>query len=619
MDGSKSGHKLMVVAMWIIFGSFIICILPVAADPQTTLIQCACSPPAYKAINTTAFKENLIAVLTSLRSNISKSHFATSEQIENTTDPVFGLVQCRNYLVSNDCLQCYTEAEKQIRACCSSEGFNGARIHMDGCFLRYENRTFFSEGDDPGSSSKCTSADNPEEFNKKTQMLLMELISNASKNDGYAVGSIESSSTAIYGLANCWPSLSNLDCQDCLKKALNRVQNCSPMREGRAPPNLSEPSSKKQSKLLPILLGSIGGVFLIIAVLCVMFTFRHSFQQLCALVRLQSKKDKKGNFDNNNVLGEGGFGTVYKGNLLDGRQVAVKKLNGSRTTQAMAEFVTEAKLINSVRHRNLVRLLGCCTRGHERLLVYEYMPNGSLDKHLLGDITSPLNWETRFDIIVGTAPGLAYLHEDSNVRIVHRDIKCGNILLDDKFHPKIADFGLAKFFPEGETHVSSRVGGTIGYTAPEYAAYGHLSEKADVYSYGVVVLEIVSGRKCMNTRLPAHMQLLLEWAWNEYESDQALGIVDAKLEGTYPQEQVLRVITVALLCTQGSADLRPPMSQVMSMLTRDSEIVVKPIRHPFIGGSGSGSSSSTLTAFAMTSETRSSESHGSISASFLPR
>eukprot|EP01018_Ginkgo_biloba_P034026 Gb_11949 [translate_table: standard] len=661
MDGSKSGHKFIVLAMWIISGCLII--LPVAADPQTALVGNGCSGDDYKYVNATAFNENLNAVLTSLRSNISKTGFATSEQTKGTTDPVYGLAQCRNYLASNDCQQCYAQAEKQIRTYCSSQKYNGGRIHLDGCFLRYENTSFFTQGTDGGASNYCGSINDsePQEFSEKAQMLLTKLITNASTNGGYTIGSIavESSSEAIYGLANCWPSLSSSTCNECLQDALIQVKKCFQSSNGRgleagcfmrystsdffsnnqtsSTPNLSEPSSKKKSKLLPILLGSIGGAVLIIAVLCVMFTFRHSL----LYVKLQSKKDSRdgdllaresfeqvifdyevlrnatGNFGNDNVLGGGGFGKVYKGNLPDGRQVAVKKLNGSRTTQAMAEFVTEVKLISSARHRNLVRLLGCCTLGHERLLVYEYMPNNSLDKHLFGDIINPLNWEIRFDLIVGTARGLAYLHEDSNVRIVHRDIKCGNILLDDKFHPKIADFGLAKFFPEGQTHLSSRVGGTIGYTAPEYAVHGQLSEKADVYSYGVVVLEIVSGRKCMNTRLPEHMQLLLEWAWNEYESDQVLGIIDTKLEGMYPQEQVLRVITIALLCTQGTAVLRPSMSQVMSMLTSDSEIVVRPTRPAFISSIGSGRNG--LTASAMTSETRSSESHGSISASFLPR
>ncbi|KAH9295910.1 hypothetical protein KI387_039498, partial [Taxus chinensis] len=216
------------------------------------------------------------------------------------------------------------------------------------------------------------------------------------------------------------------------------------------------------------------------------------------------------NFDGRNLVGKGGFGEVYKGRLVDGRTIAVKKLNGRQSTQALDEFVKEVELISSVRHRNLVRLLGCCTHGHERLLVYEFMSNNSLDKHLFGDAKNQLQWDVRFSIVLGTARGLAYLHDDSNARIIQRDIKAANILLDDKFQPRIADFGLAKFFPEGETQVSTRIGGTIGYTAPEYALQGQLSEKADVYSYGIVILEIVSGRNCNDLKLPKPLQFLLQ-------------------------------------------------------------------------------------------------------------
>lgn len=223
-----------------------------------------------------------------------------------------------------------------------------------------------------------------------------------------------------------------------------------------------------------------------------------------------------------------------------------------------------------------------------------------------------MSWEIRLNIIMGTARGLAYLHEDSNLRIIHRDIKCGNILLDDIFHPKIADFGMARFFPEGETHVSTRVGGTRGYTAPEYAVHGLLSEKADVYSYGIVVLEIVSGRQSVDESLPAPMQLLLELVWNEYEHDKVLDIVDSKLEGQYPPEQALRVITIALLCTQGSSGMRPTMSQVLWMLNNDSEIDVLPTQPAFIDVTSDSRANSSATSKSTTSDSRGShESRGS--------
>jgi serine/threonine protein kinase len=217
------------------------------------------------------------------------------------------------------------------------------------------------------------------------------------------------------------------------------------------------------------------------------------------------------------------------------------------------------------------------------------MSNNSLDKHLFGEIRNALSWKSRLNIIVGTARGLAYLHEDSNVRIIHRDIKCANILLDDGFYPKIADFGLARLFPEGETHVSTKVGGTIGYTAPEYALHGQLSEKADVYSYGIVVLEIVSGRRCVDARREDPMRLLLEWAWNEFEHEHVLNIVDPTLEGQYPREQALRLITIALLCTQGSSALRPAMSEVASMLTNNLQIPLHPTQPAFIASASAPS------------------------------
>uniref|UniRef100_J3M5D1 non-specific serine/threonine protein kinase n=1 Tax=Oryza brachyantha TaxID=4533 RepID=J3M5D1_ORYBR len=282
------------------------------------------------------------------------------------------------------------------------------------------------------------------------------------------------------------------------------------------------------------------------------------------------------NFNYQNIIGEGGYGPVYKGKLLDGRVIAVKQLSES-SHQGKTQFVTEVATISAVQHRNLVKLHGCCIDSKTPLLVYEYLENGSLDRAIFGH-SLKLDWAMRFDIILGIARGLTYLHEESSVRIVHRDIKASNILLDTDFTPKISDFGLAKLYDEKKTHVSTRIAGTLGYLAPEYAMRGHLSEKADVFAFGVLMMEMIAGRSNTNNTLEESKIFLLEWAWGLYEMGQALGVVDPSLK-EFNKDEAFRVIRVALLCTQGSPHQRPPMSKVMAMLTGDvdvGEVVTKP-------------------------------------------
>ncbi|XXG68630.1 hypothetical protein AAC387_Pa06g1675 [Persea americana] len=271
-----------------------------------------------------------------------------------------------------------------------------------------------------------------------------------------------------------------------------------------------------------------------------------------------------------NKLGEGGFGPVYKGTLPDGRIVAVKQLSVA-SHQGKNQFVAEIATISAVQQRNLVKLYGCCIEGDERLLVYEYLENKSLDQALFGKSNLHLNWATRFDICLGTARGLAYLHEESRPRIVHRDVKASNILLDADLNPKISDFGLAKLYDDKLTHISTRVAGTIGYLAPEYAMRGHLTEKADVFAFGVVTLEILSGRPNSSLNEDPEKMYLLEWAWHLYENNRALELVDPALS-EFNEGQATQMIGVALLCIQASPMLRPPMSRVIAMLLGDIEV-----------------------------------------------
>ncbi|KAK9714702.1 hypothetical protein RND81_06G113600 [Saponaria officinalis] len=286
------------------------------------------------------------------------------------------------------------------------------------------------------------------------------------------------------------------------------------------------------------------------------------------------------NFNLSNKIGRGGFGIVYKGILKGGLQAAVKTLSVD-SKQGLREFLSEINTITNVRHPNLVELLGCCAEGTNRILVYEYLPNNSLDRALLGFTSDRglLNWERRSAICLGTARGLAFLHEELVPPIVHRDIKASNILLDTNFLPKIGDFGLAKLFPEDITHISTRIAGTMGYLAPEYALGGHLTKKADVYSFGVLMLEIISGQSSSKANWGGSQKYLLEWVWQLYVEGRVLEIVDSEM-GEYPEGQVIRCIIIAFFCTQGAANKRPSMRQVVEMLSRKTRLNEKQLTAP---------------------------------------
>ncbi|KAK1422754.1 hypothetical protein QVD17_18040 [Tagetes erecta] len=280
---------------------------------------------------------------------------------------------------------------------------------------------------------------------------------------------------------------------------------------------------------------------------------------------LKQLKIATNNFNASNKVGEGGFGAVYKGTLSDGTVVAVKQLS-SHSRQGNREFLNEIGVISCLQHPNLVKLHGCCIEGDQLLLVYEYLENNCLAKALFGKSPFMLDWPTRFKICIGIARGLAFLHDESRLKIVHRDIKVTNVLLDKDLNPKISDFGLARLNEDDKTHVSTRVAGTIGYMAPEYALWGYLSDKADVYSYGVVLLEIVSGKN-NNSYIPTNDCIcLLDWACRLQTSKQYAELFDEKLEPAINKEEAETVVKVALLCTNGSPSMRPTMSEVVNML-----------------------------------------------------
>lgn len=277
-------------------------------------------------------------------------------------------------------------------------------------------------------------------------------------------------------------------------------------------------------------------------------------------------------------LGEGGYGAVYKGILPNHSTVAVKQLF-VKNAQGIDEFLNEVVLITGMKHRNLVNLKGCCLREDQRLLIYEYVDNYDIDQVLLqGENTTPLSWAVRRNICLGVARGLHYLHSLAKPRIIHRDIKASNILLDNNFEPKIADFGLALLFPDEKSHIMTvHVAGTKGYLAPEYASLGQLSEKVDVFSFGVLCLEILSGRRNIDETMPLDEVYLSKWAWKLHGEGKLVDLVDPTLILQDDERaEVLRLINIALLCSQDAAEQRPTMARVVAMLQHDteSEVVV---------------------------------------------
>ncbi|TVU49114.1 hypothetical protein EJB05_00406, partial [Eragrostis curvula] len=285
------------------------------------------------------------------------------------------------------------------------------------------------------------------------------------------------------------------------------------------------------------------------------------------------------NFCPGNKLGQGSFGCVYLGKLKNGEKVAIKVLS-SESRQGMKEFLNELGVISNVTHPNLVKLLGCCADGGQKMLVYNFIENNSLAQILFGNSHSGirLDWRTRVKICIGIAEGLAYLHEEVRPPIVHRDIKASNILLDRNLNPKIADFGLAKLFPGNMTHISTRVAGTLGYLAPEYAIRGQLTKKADVYSFGVLLLEIVSGRCHTDPTLPLEDQYLLEKVWMLYESGDLESIIDKTLQRDFDAEEAHRLLKIGLLCTQDATKIRPSMSTIAKMLKYECAVGDKIMR-----------------------------------------
>ncbi|GKV42872.1 hypothetical protein SLEP1_g50234 [Rubroshorea leprosula] len=598
--------------LWAIVWVFLLMENGANSDPQLNLLNSVCAQ--YNVPNSQEFSRNLNATFLKLREElVSGNYFATADQASGSS-PTYAMVQCRKYLSPTDCLACFDAALSRIRNCST---VYGAGVVYDGCLLRYESTNFYDQSTEEGHSMNCgnQTALNPTSFHAAVGGLLNDLQVAIPRIKGYfAAGKKEvSGNITVYGVAQCIETISKSGCQDCMAVVYSDIQQCPPSSDGRAidvgcflrysespffadnqttdiAPFLKNESSSKKDALIG---GLVGGIGLLLLVLAVFFWFRSSRSKKMEprgdILELRgpvhySYSDLNSatqNFSLENKLGAGGFGDVYKGVLKNGKVVAVKKLAIDQSLRAKADFESEVRIISNVHHRYLLRLLGCCSKGAELLLVYEFMPNGSLDKFLFGEKKGSLNWKQRFDIILGTARGLAYLHEEFHLCIIHRDIKPGNILLDHDFQPKIADFGLARLLPQDRSHLSTKFAGTLGYTAPEYAILGQLSEKVDAYSYGVVVLEIISGQKSSKTISDSDDEFLLKQGWSLYENNRHEELVDETLDRSeYDAEDIRKVIEIALLCTQASAASRPTMSEVVVLLRSKGSLNRRPTSKP---------------------------------------
>ncbi|GAV62001.1 Pkinase domain-containing protein/Stress-antifung domain-containing protein [Cephalotus follicularis] len=590
------------------------------ADPRATEIALICTNETATVPQRQVFVSNFLAAMDTLTPLINlQGYAAVVNGTGNTTVYAYG--ECMKDLDQTDCNLCFAQCKTQILKCLPFQlATRGGQNFFDGCYLRYDAYDFFDESLSAQDRTVCADQDfqgNTTVFKDNAIELVKNLSVQALKNDGFFVGFVTTGNVTVYGLAQCWELVNSSACQSCLENAVSKIESCAPKREGRvlnagcylqySPYKFYNNSGlvgggneglSARSNLATILAVTSSVVALVLIIIAAIFFVkmklvkkRRERKQLGALVATVNKSKLNFSYDtlekatnyfhDSNKLGQGGSGSVYKGILPDGKVVAIKRLFFN-TTQWVDHFFNEVNLISNIHHKNLVKLLGCSITGPESLLVYEYVANQNLHCYIsAGNNVQPLRWDVRYKIILGTAEGLTYLHEESKLRIIHRDIKLSNIVLDEDFTPKIADFGLARLFPEDKTHISTAIAGTLGYMAPEYIVHGKLTEKADIYSFGVVVIEVVSGKKCNSFRQASYS--ILQMVWNLNGTGRLVEAVDPVLEGNF--EDASRLLKIGLLCVQANAERRPAMSVVVKMLTQNHEIP-QPTRPPFLNTSG---------------------------------
>ncbi|KAI3779429.1 hypothetical protein L2E82_09147 [Cichorium intybus] len=609
----KSTHTASFFVVIIVILSLLV---PSKGNARSHIDNLTCSQQLVK--NGSEFVSNFVRSMARIGS-IVRTYRNGTAHTGTGPDSTYALAQCYGDLTSEDCILCYAEARTVLPTCFPD---NGARIYLDGCFMRVDNYSFYHEYTSPNDSVVCGNTTSMSGlFGASVRQAVGKAVMDASRNwDYFARESLVKVNESVFVMAQCWRSLSPADCRVCLENASAVISKCLPWSEGRAlntgcftrysdtdflNPVPVRSSSSNRGKIIAIVVSVVSCVAVLIVVLMIIVSIRkHRYIQKKRKGSYDAKKLTKmlndsslyfkyssaekatANWDESNKIGQGGFGTVYKGVLSDGREIAVKRLFFNNKFRA-ADFYNEVNMISSVEHKNLVRLLGCSCSGPESILVYEYLPNMSLDRFIFDETKGKtLNWAKRFEIIIGTTEGLVYLHENTMNRIIHRDIKAANILLDIRLRAKIADFGLARSFQGDQSHISTAIAGTLGYMAPEYLAHGQLTEKADVYSFGVLLLEMVTGMENNRSKSTEYTDSLVSIAWKHFQESTVEEIFDPNLlmhlyPNTNYQKEAKKVVQVGLLCTQEAPSLRPCMSTILRMLAKDEPLPV-PSKPPFI-------------------------------------
>ncbi|XP_076950571.1 cysteine-rich receptor-like protein kinase 15 [Bidens hawaiensis] len=573
------------------------------------------------------YQRNLKTTLSSLHTTNSGFGFFNLS-IGQGGDRVHSAALCQGDMEPELCMSCLNDSTIMLPKVCPNQ--KQAVGYYGRCLLKYSNADVLGNINMEGTGIvvNTNSAWDRDRFMGALDVLMNKLKIDAAAGDSllkFATGNTTGSDfVTIYGLVQCTPDLSGAQCRECVENAYDkyvssglsgriggtcflpmcrysydthRFYNGSTMviPLQATPPGLSLPtphpakSSNVTRLVIKVTVIMTISVIIIALIYVVLRMRRKKEQKHVPPINIENEttdidnveslkynfnvvRTATNNFSEYNKLGQGGFGAVYKGMLGDGREIAVKRL-AKDSGQGEVEFKNEVLLVAKLQHRNLVRLLGFSLEGSERLLIYEFLPNGSLDQFIFNSTKrSLLDWQKRYKIIKGVAKGLLYLHEDSRLMIIHRDMKASNVLLDTEMNPKIADFGMARLFNQEETQCqASRIVGTYGYMAPEYVMHGNFSVKSDVFSFGVLVLEMITGQKNQCFQNGEMEEYLLGFAWKSLQNGTITNIIDPILKaGLGSLDDISKSIHIGLLCVQENVSDRPTMSTVVLMLNSNS-------------------------------------------------